>query len=198
MYLIANQPGSAIQAVDELPPAEQDFWQELMLALAEYRNQDGNSQEVRFTNTTGQLRSAARQLSPLTSLQVRRFEICSRIHSFGRIDTFPSNVFDPVGQPILLYAEVENFSSELTVDGTYRTRFEAQLKLFAKGDSKAKETIELPNIMDEASSERSDYFQSFELNLPSHLQSGEYAIRLRLRDRISGKIAESTVEFQIR
>lgn len=197
LYLIADQPGKAIRAVEELPGAEQDFWQELMLALAEYRSQSSTDTEQRMTITTGQLRSAVRQLAPLTSLQIRRFEICSRIHSFGRLDSFPANNFDP-GQPLLLYAEIENFAAELTPAGSYRTQFEAELKLYEQGNSKAKETIAIPDISDESTSERSDYYQSFELSLPSHLKSGEYTIRLRLRDRVSGKVAESAVEFQVR
>lgn len=197
LYLIANQPGKAIRAVEELAGPEQDFWQELMLAMAEYRSQDTTDKASRLTNTNGQLRSAVRQLTPLTSLQIKRFEICSRIHSFGRLDSFGTNNFDP-GQPLLLYAEVENFATELTPAGSYRTQFEAELKLYEEGNSKAKETIALPDISDESTSERSDYYQSFELSLPSHLKSGQYTIRLRLRDRISGKTAEGTVEFQVR
>ena len=197
LYLVADQPGSAVQAIDELPAAEQNFWQELMLAMAEYRSQNGETVEERMTSTTTQLRSAVRQLTPLAALRIRRFEICSRIHSFGRVDPFQSDKVDP-GQPLLLYAEVENFTTELTPAGNHRTQFEAELKLYEEGNTKPKETISLPNISDEATSERSDYYQSFELSLPSHLKSGQYFIRLRLRDRVSGKTAESTVEFQVR
>jgi len=197
LHLIANQPGSAIQAVEELPPGEQDFWQELMLAMAEYRSDDDTNRETRLTNTSGQLRSAVRQLAPLSTLTIPRFEICSRIHSFGRIDTFPANDFDP-GQPILLYAEIENFATEFTTTGRHRTRFAAQLQIFEEGNDKPKESVDLSNITDEATSERSDYYQTFELNLPSHLQSGQYKIRLRLKDRISGKTAEEWIKFQVR
>lgn len=198
LYLIARQPGSAIQAVEDLPPGEQDFWQELMLALAQYRADDADiSDEQRLTNTSGQLRSAIRHLLPMSSLGLRRLEICSRIHSFGRIEAFPSNDFDP-GQPILLYAEVENFATEVTSTGTWRTRFDAQLQILEEGNDKPKETIDLASITDEATSERFDYYQSFELNLPSHLKSGPYFVRIRLRDRISGKVCESRVAFQVR
>lgn len=198
LYLIAQQPGSAIQAVEDLPPGEQDFWQELMLALARYRADDTDtSDEQRLTNTAGQVRSAARHLQSLSALSLRRLEICSRIHSFGRIEPFPSNDFDP-GQPILLYAEVENFATKVTSTGTWRTRFDAQLQILEEGNDRPKETIDLTSITDEATSERHDYYQSFELNLPSHLKSGPYFVRLRLRDRISGKVCESQIGFQVR
>lgn len=197
LYLIANQSGAAIAAVESLPPGEQDFWQEMMLGLAHYRTTDrDSSREERLASTVSQLRSAVRRLTPLTALQIKRIDLCSQIYSFGRIETFPSNSFDP-GQPILLYVEVENFATRLTPTGSYETNFDAQLQFFEESNEKPIETVELPNISDEATSERMDYYQSFELNVPSHLESGRYFIRLRLRDRNSGKVAQDIAEFQV-
>ena len=81
---------------------------------------------------------------------------------------------------------------------SYCTKIDAQLQIYQDGNSEAIETIELPNITDESTSERQDYFQSFELNLPSHLATGKYQIRLELRDRLTYKEARSSVDFQVR
>ena len=169
-----------------------------MLAVAQYRDQSLTvSEQERITGTVGQLLSAVQHLRPLTALSIQRFEICSQINSFGRIETFPSNDFDP-GQPILLYVELDNFGTDRTESGTYRTSMDAELTIFEDDNSEAIETIELPEISDEATSERRDYFQSFELNLPSHLATGRYSIRLRLRDRVTARLAEDTIDFQVR
>jgi hypothetical protein len=199
LQLVANQPGEAIAAIDTMPPAEQDFWQELMLGLAQYRSvSQETDQELALTNAAGQLTSAVRRLAPLAALRCRRLDICSRIFSYGRVETFPSNDFE-AGQPILLYAELENFTTEATPSGTRRTRFDAQVQILHEDDSADPiETINLANITDEASSERSDYYQSFELTLPSHLARGTYRIRVRLRDQISGKATTEVVSFQVR
>ena len=127
-----------------------------------------------------------------------RLDICSRIFSYGRIETFPSNDFEP-GQPILLYAELVNFTTRATASGTRITSFDAQLQILHEDESADPiETIDLSGITDEASSERSDYYQSFELTVPSHLARGTYRIRVRLRDRISGKATAEVVSFQVR
>ena len=198
LYLVADEPGAAISSLTSLPAGEQDFWQEMMLGIAQYRSTDENqNREQRLTNTVGQLRSAIHHLSPFTRLEVRRLEICSRIMSFGRVEPFPSNDFD-AGTPILLYAELDNFGSELTPANTYRTSLDARLQIRRSGSSDPIETIDLPNISDEATSERRDYFQTFELNLPSHLATGRYEITLQLADRITGKKTQAAVDFQVR
>ncbi|MEO2029674.1 MAG: hypothetical protein ABGZ23_27700 [Fuerstiella sp.] len=199
LQLVANQPGEAIAAIETMPPAEQDFWQELMLGLAQYRSvPEEADREVALTNAAGQLTFAVRRLAPVAALRCRRLDICSRIFSYGRIETFPSNDFEP-GQPILLYAELENFTTEPTSTGSRRTSFDAQLQILHEDESADPiETINLSNITDESSSERSDYYQSFELTVPSHLARGTYRIRIRLRDRISGKATQEVVSFQVR
>lgn len=197
LHLIADQPGAAIASIDGMTGAEQEFWQELMLGLAHYRSAEEVSDEQRITVTAGQLRSAVKSLAPLATLGFRRLEICSRINSFGRIQPFPSNDFE-TGQPLLLYAELENFGTEPTPRGTYRTSFDAQLQFLHMDTDEPIETIELSDITDEATSERTDYYQSFELNVPSHLAAGQYRIRLLVRDRIRRKSTEGFVEFQVR
>lgn len=198
LYLIADDPGNAISAIDAMSPREQEFWQEAMLGLAQFRSFDGQGQnpEQRITNTVGQFRSAVRKLIPSAALRIRRMDVCSQIYSFGRVETFPSNTFTP-GQPILLYVELENFATQSTRDGSYRTSFDARLQFFAEGDDEPIETKDLPEITDEATSERTDYYQSFELNLPSHLNNGDYRIGIQLLDRNSGRTAKGSVQFRI-
>ena len=199
LYLVANQPGDAISTIDSVAADQQEFWQELMLALAQYRDLTSEvDDEARYTGTLNQLRSATQRLRPLSALSIRRLEICTRIHSFGRIEPFPSNDFDP-GDPILLYVEVDNFGTKLTPDGKYRTSVIAQLQIYQDGNPEPIETLDVAGgISDEASSERRDYFQSYELNLPSHLATGRYEIRVLLADKITGKRASARTGFQIR
>lgn len=198
LYLMQDRPEDAMSAVELLSPAEQQFWQSMMLSLAEYRKaKASDAPSGHFTGSVHQLRSAIQALSPLADLRIRRLEICERIHSYGRIETFPSNDFDP-GQPLLLYVELENFGSQMTPSGRYLASFDATLQIFEKDKDSPKETIRLTDITDEATSARTDYFQSYDLTLPSHLMTGEYEIRLKIRDKLTGKASQSVVSFQVR
>lgn len=198
LYLLQDRPEEAVTAIDMLSPAEQQFWQSLVMSLAEYRMaQASESPSTHYTGSVHQLRAALQALSPLADLRIRRLEICSRIHSYGRIETFPSNDFDP-GRPLLLYVELENFGTQTTASGRYLASFDATLQIIEKGKEVVKETIRLTDITDEATSARTDYFQSYDLTLPSHLMAGEYEIRLKIRDKFTGKTTQKVVGFQVR
>lgn len=197
LYLIADRSSDAVSAIELLPVEEQEFWQAMMLAMACYRglHQDEDRDE-RLAATADQLRSAVRHASALSPLQIHRIAFCSAINSFGNVDTFPTADFHP-GQPVLIYAEVQNFRSERTADGYWRSRFSAVLEICRNDESQPIESIRIEEITDESTSPRTDYFQSYELTVPQ-LARGLYTVRISLRDRISQHQTTSSMEFNIR
>ena len=131
-------------------------------------------------------------------MKLRRMNFCNRIDGFGNFNVFPSADFN-AGQPLLLYAEIENYKSELTDDGQYRSEFAAMIEFIRDGETEpiASRTIRLPAIEDRCSTERTDYFQSYEFTIPS-LSPGRYTLRLRVRDQLSLQTATSELPFDIR
>ncbi len=197
LYLIADRSGDAVSAIELLPADEQEFWQAMMLAMACYRGLHADEdREERLAATADQLRSAVRHASSLSPLQIQRIAFCSAINSFGNVDTFPTADFHP-GQPVLIYAEVQNFRSERTVEGHWRSRFSAVLEICRNDETQPIESIRIEEITDESTSPRTDYFQSYELTVPQ-LARGLYTVRISLRDTISQHQTTSSLEFNIR
>ena len=198
LYLMMDKPASAMAAIDSLPASEQEFWQELMLGISQFRSPSLEVEvEQHRAGTVSQIRAAVRHLQQSSMLTIRRMEFCSRINSFGSVENFPTNDFDP-GQPVLMYVEIDNFGTEIGRDGNYRTAFSAKLEFYHDGSDEPIESIDVPGIDDSSSSLRNDFFHSFELTIPSHFATGRYQLRLKLRDQISQRDASSTVEFQVR
>ena len=82
-------------------------------------------------------------------------------------------------------------------DASFETNFDAVLQIYSEDDDEPLETTNLLDIADASSSERIDYYQVFEMNVPSHIESGRYRIRLRLHDRNSDRRVEHSVTFGI-
>lgn len=198
LYLLANQPGAAISPAEALAPGEQDFLQESLLALSHFRSTDSElNRQQQLANTAGQLRSALLHLQPLSTLNIRRLEFCNRINSYGSIESFPSSDFNP-GQAVLIYLEVENVASKITTDGFYHSQFAGGLRIFRAGETEPIESIYVPEIDDRTTSPRTDYYQSFELTIPSHLTTGRYQIQVTLRDMLTQRESVETLEFHVR
>ena len=169
----------------------------MMLAMSSFREDVSITEsEDRLQATAEQLRSAVRHLQALSPLTIRRLAFCNRINSFGNIETFPTTDFNP-GQPLLIYAEIENFRSERSFAGTYESRFSAHIEILRNNESEPVESIRVAEIIDESTSPRTDYFQSYELTIPQ-LAPGRYTLRLLVNDEISSEDAIATLAFHVR
>lgn len=196
LYMIAGRSAESVRIIESLPEEEQEYWQSLMLSINGYRMPGEDSSRVeQLTESLEHLRTAARRLQPLSQLSLRRMMLCDRIDGFGNVAAFPTSNFEP-GQRILVYSELQNFRSELTADGKYRSEFAAVIEFMREGDDEVVETIRVSHIEDVCDTERTDYFVSFELTLPA--LEGKYVMRLRLRDQLSLRTAESSLEFTVR
>ena len=199
LYLIAGRSAESIRVIESLPEKEQEFWQAMMLAMESYRRSDDSTTRAeQLTETLEYVRTASRQLQPLSTMKIRRLNFCNRIDGFGVFSVFPNSDFN-AGQPLLLYAEIENYKSEVTSDGQYRSEFSAMIEFLREGETEpiTSRTIRLPEIQDLCSTERTDYFQSYELTIPS-LSPGKYTLRLRIRDQLSLQTATTDLPFDIR
>ena len=199
LYLIAGRSAESMRAIESLPEKEQEFWQSMMLAMEAYRSSDDSADRTeQLTETLNYVRTASRQLQPLSTMKIRRMSFCNRIEGFGSFDVFPGSDFK-AGQPLLLYAEIENYRSELTDDGEYRSEFAAKIQFIRDGETEpiASRTIDLPEIEDRCIAERTDYFQSYELTIPT-LSPGHYILRLRVDDQLTQQTATSDLPFDIR
>lgn len=199
LWLISGQSADAISAIEALPPEEQEFWQALMLAMTYYRQaaSEGSSRDEQLQSTADQLRAAFQHVQSLSRVSIRRAAFCSNINSFGNIDTFPTADFT-TGQPVLVYVEVDNLRADRTNSGTYRSECSAVLEILRDGDEQPVETLRIQKIADESTTLRTDYYQGFELTIPSHLEPGHYSVRVRLTDLVTRRQCDATLEFNVR
>ena len=196
LYMIAGKSAESVRIIESLPEEEQEFWQSLMMSMNSYRETSAEVDRTeQLTESLHHLRTASKKLQPLSRLTIQRSMLCDRIDGFGNVVAFPTSNFEP-GQRVLVYTELQNFQSELTDDGKYRSEFAARIEFMREGDDEVLEKIQVLQIEDLCDVERTDYFQSFELTLPA--LEGKYRMRIMLRDYLSQQVAESSLEFSVR
>ncbi len=195
LYLAARRYDDAVQTIPALPPGEQEFWTAkfhgLGTLLDEAKNPDAPSRRAEAKQV---LADAASKLGELAPLVVRNLAFCTRVHSYGCFEAFPSYKFTPE-QRVLLYAEVDNFTSESNARG-YHTSLKSSYQLFdARGQRVADE--ELASTEEVCQNRRRDFFIVYDFHLPQRVYPGKHTLRLTIEDLKGQKIGDSSIDLEI-
>ncbi|WP_417386088.1 hypothetical protein [Gimesia sp.] len=199
LYLMANQHERALEAIPGIDPADQEFWQQTFWAVANYFDQEAiPDQADRATQTVTQLRQATARLQEKANLSLKNVAFCHKINSFGSYERFERDEYTP-GRPVLVYSEIENFTSELTADGMYRTLLKSKIQIFKAG-SNGDLVAEIPfdTTEDLCRNVRKDYFHSYKFEIPRNISLGPHVMKLTVEDEISQKVATYTQNFTVR
>lgn len=197
LYLMANQQERALTAIPNIPPAEQEFWQQLIWGMANaLDHQHMPEAKDRATQTITQLNSAIRRLQEQADLQIRHAAFCHQILYFGNYEKLPRNEFSP-GQEVLLYAELDNFKSDPTADGQYRTLLRSSIEILSPNGELRKQ-IDFPATEDLCSTYRRDYFHNYQFRIPERMPLGPHVLKLTVFDELSGKLSSYTVNFLVK
>jgi hypothetical protein len=126
---------------------------------------------------------------------VRSLAFCTEIQSYGCIKAFEHCDFTP-GQPVLLYAELENLSSESTPKGIH-TSLQSSYQIFdGRGQRVADEEFTVTE--EYCRNPRRDYFIGYELRIPERIYPGKHTLQLTVRDTRSQKIGQATIDFTVK
>lgn len=197
MYILAGQPAKSIEPIPGLDQADQEFWQNVFWGVANYFDKAAVADPSdRATQTIAQLRTAVHHLQEKSKLELRNVAFCQKISSYGNYERFKRDEFT-AGQPVMVYAELENFKSEATADGPYRTALKSTIEIF---DSRGQlvESKPFNTDTDYCSVPRRDYYISYELSIPQRIGMGPHTLKLTVEDEISQKLATYSVNFTVK
>ena len=198
LYLIAGRNDQALDPIQGIDAAHQEFWQQLVWSMASYFDAAGQpNASQRATQTVNQLRAAITRLKAGADLSLQNVSFCHKIVSFGNYERFSRDQFTP-GQPVLLYAEVENFKSTIVDNDRYRTALKSTIEIHKAGvEGQPVEVIEFPVTEDLCRNYRRDYFHSYEFSVPKKVEPGLYTLVLKVQDQLGQKTSASTVNFEV-
>lgn len=199
LRLVADQRAEAQEPIPGLDPVDQEFWNSVFWGLSNYLDHEGIVDPTeRAALTAAQFQAAARHLQSTARLELKNVAFCHRIDGFGSFERFERDEFQ-AGVPVLVYAEVRNFSSEPTTDGRFLTTLRSTVEIVRIGVQQVPvDRMTFEPTEDRSRSPRTDFYNSYKINLPTNLPPGPYQLRLTVEDESSGKIATQTMNFSIR
>ncbi|MBN1910275.1 MAG: hypothetical protein JW818_11090 [Pirellulales bacterium] len=196
LQLAAGHRDEALQPIPHASPAESDFWSKEFYGLAALLDTSQIPEPTRrAAEAKRHLNDATVSLSELAPLEIRNLAFCRKVQSYGNIERFPTYVFKP-GDPVLLYAEVENYRSEPTPKG-YCTVLKNSYQIFDSAGNRVEERSSAPTE-DYCDHPRRDYFVGCEFNLPNRLYPGKHTLKLTVEDLKGQRVGESSIEFEVK
>ena len=196
LYLLAGRAADAVRPIPAVAPAVQDFWSKQLSGLATWldvrRTPDA---EARTAETKRILDEALARLGQTAPLVVRNLAFCTKVQSYGCTRPFEKYEFTPK-QHVLLYAEVENFTSKPTPDG-FHTALRSSYEIF---DSLGRRVArhDLATTEESCRNPRRDYFIVCDFHLPKQIRPGKHTLKLTIEDVKSRKAGHSSVELTIK
>lgn len=155
----------------------------------------------------GALRELAERLSTRSGVRIPRAVLCTEVRGFGRYTAFPKTDF-LAGRPVraLLYVEVEGFEHRevdtenlggLPVEERWAIEVSQTLELHhGKGEILAWKRPE-EVVVETSRNKQRDFYLLTDIQLPPTLTVGSYMLKVIVRDRVSGGVAESLVPIGV-
>lgn len=208
LYLAAGRLNDAARPVSG-DPHEQQFWIDWLYGTSVYLDRTATTSDAqRAAVAADRLREAVNRLGEQANLVVGNLTFCRRVTSFGVYEPFtaggvrgtatatPQYEFAP-NQEVLLYAEVQNFTSVHTEKG-YHTLLRPSYQIFDAQGRRLGSVVELDESHDYCQRPRTDFFVCYHIYLPTRIDPGAYRLKLTIEDVHGRKVQENSVDFSIK
>ncbi|MBL9081681.1 MAG: hypothetical protein JNK76_07745 [Planctomycetales bacterium] len=195
LYLTAGRRDDALKPIPGISAAEQDYWREQLYALATCLDTERQTDSAkRAAEARLHLAKADSRLGETGTLVVRNLNFCEEVSSYGVYKKFDEYKFKAT-QPLILYAEVQNFKSEESSKGFHTALRSSYQILDAQGRRVAENDLALTE--EYCRNERRDYFLRYFLSVPERIYDGNYTLQLTIVDTLSQKIGTATIDFTV-
>jgi len=147
-------------------------------------------------------RAATEALEAQRGLRITRAELCSRASGFGRFTPLAANRFLAGDRKrAVLYLEADAFEQrKVTLENGlpgYEVDLERELRLYHDADGLLAWRRPAEPVVYQTQTKLRDYFMTERVELPRSLSIGKYQLKLVLRDRASGAVAEEILPVEV-
>ncbi|MBW3597289.1 MAG: hypothetical protein KY475_08445 [Planctomycetes bacterium] len=195
LYLAAKRQSDAARGVEQLPPAEREFWKHQVHGLGVFLDEQGAPvADRRARLALRELREGLHHLAAASGLDVRNLAFCPQVYGFGNFVEFSPYEFR-AGQEVLLYAEIDNFTVESRPDG-FETELQGSYQIFDAAGRRVAEHV-FPPEKELCRNRRRDYFVPYRVYLPKRIAPGQYTLQLTVEDLKGQKFGQAPIRFTI-
>lgn len=198
--VLSRQMGDVAQEHRQFTVSENQYWQHQleaitsMLQTTELADVHDNNLLQHHTahQTLTHLRHAIAQLESLANLKISSGVFCTEVSGYGQFESFPNHQF-AAGQKVLVYCEVENYSTieqPNETGSTFHTKLRGSYAIYDAAGH-AVQQAEFPVMEDVARKRRRDFYMHLPITI-GDLSTGSYELHLLVEDLGGNKTASLT------
>lgn len=198
MYLIDKQDDKALALDEGMDIETHAIIQAQIRAMMASREADGRDPATFANNLLESVENLRTLVRAKADLSVPKVILCKSTEGFGVYEPFSPTEF-PAGrrQEVLIYIEVDNFSSEITPKGFSRTLLTLRPSLLNKKTGEEVWSTTYENIEDLSRGRRRDFFLAVSQTIPASLSPGDYVLKVEVEDVLVGKINSNFADFKM-
>jgi hypothetical protein len=194
LQFLLDQPVPNLSTISSLPDEDREMVSAVMDGLSNYRNNLRADNNMLMSRKVRPLLDMADRLRALADLTIPTLALCQEVRGFGVYTPFdgdPPHFAAGTEHPVILYCEVQNFSSQLNDSKMWQTELVQNTVLYTEGgmsvwNDKTRE------VNDSARNRRRDFFLVQRIDLPQTLPMGRYLLKVSIEDKQSHHVAEAT------
>jgi hypothetical protein len=131
-------------------------------------------------------------------LRLTHEAMCMSVEGFGKLVPFDKASFlAGQEQRVIVYVEVENFTSEANSNGQWVTELSQELVIYNDSDGLPVWRTDWQTAPDVTTNKRRDFYLVNVVTLPKALTLGKYQLKISVRDNKSSAEAETSIPFTI-
>ncbi len=197
LRVLAGDPDVARRPLKLVSTEQQELAEGILEALIAVRASHQGDPGAMADAALPRLEQLASTLRTMSDLKIPTVVLCWKVEGFGRYEAFaPAHFVAGQESSLIVYSEVEGFSTEQREDGLYYSEFGLTTRIVNRiGDVVAEFREE--QIVDKCRNRRRDCFIPHLVHLPAMLGPGDYVAKVSLIDKLGEKVAENRATFKI-
>ncbi len=131
------------------------------------------------------------------TLSIPSLKMCKKVSGFGVYEELDTSAFRAFSaNQVIVYLEVDRFSSETMEDGRFRTLLSDRFEILTS-DGESIWSHEEASIEDKSLRRRQDFFMAQRIVMPTNMDEGDYVLKVTVEDLLAEKRSQRILPFTI-
>jgi hypothetical protein len=193
LQFLKDKPVPQLDLLAKLTNEDRELLTAVMDGLANFRNAVRSDNNMLMSRKVRPILELADRVRAQADLIIPTLSLCTKVDGFGVYEPVEPARFTAMKEhPIIVYCEVENFSSHLNEKKMWETKLSQEVVLYTETGLPVWQD-KTENIPDLARNRRHDFFVVKKTRFPGNITIGRYLLKVTIVDQQASRVAEATV-----